>query len=103
MTVFVEGESTLHVGGGVFAGERLNLRRGYVRLGIGLTVLWFVFWSCAYVTHPYTSLVPEPASFALLIMAWGILVPCVMAVLLLACWITAGFRETAPGPGNRPV
>src|SRR5262249_35830355 len=27
----------------------VNLRRGVVRLGIGLAVLWFVFWTCAYV------------------------------------------------------
>jgi hypothetical protein len=92
MTVFLESESTLPVAGGIFGSERLNLRRGCVRLGIGLTVLWFVFWSCAYVIHPYTSLIPQPASFARLIMAWGILVPCVMTALLLACWITAGFR-----------
>jgi len=92
MTGFVESENTLPVVGGVFGSERRNLRRGYMRLGIGLSVLWFVFWSCAYVVHPYTSHIPQPASFALLIMAWGILVPCVMTALLLACWITAGFR-----------
>jgi len=93
MTVFAESESTLPVGGRVYEGERLSLRRGSVRLGIGMTVLWFVFWSCAYVIHPYTSLVPEPASFALLVMACGILVPCAMTALALACWITAGFRS----------
>jgi hypothetical protein len=92
MTVFVESESTLPVAAGAFRGKRLNLHRGYVRLGIGLTVLWFVFWSSTYVIHPYTSLIPQPASFALLIMAPGIIVPCVMTALLLACWITAGFR-----------
>lgn len=92
MTVFVESANPLPVRGGIFAGGRLNLRRGYVRLGIGLSVLWFVFWSCAYVIHPYTLLIPQPASFALLIMAWGILLPCVAASLVLAWWITAGFR-----------
>jgi hypothetical protein len=92
MTVLVQGQSTLPAAGGIFRVGRLNLRRGYLRLAIGLTVLWFVFWSCAYVIHPYTSLTPQPASFALLIMAWGILAPCVMAALVLAYWIAAGFR-----------
>jgi hypothetical protein len=92
MTAFVESENTLPVAAGIFGIGRLNLHRGYVRLAIGVTVLWFVFWSCAYVIHPYTSLTPQPASFALLIMAWGILVPCVIAALVLAYWIAAGFR-----------
>jgi hypothetical protein len=94
MTVFVESKSTLPVTAAAFPVERLGLRRGYLRIGIGLTVLWFVFWSCAYVIHPYTSLVPQPATFVLLIMAWGILVPCVAAAVVLACWIAAGFRPT---------
>lgn len=94
MTVLVDRESTLPVAGESFGAGRLNLHRGSVRLAIGLTVLWFVFWSCAYVVHPYTSLTPEPASFALLIMAWGILVPCVIAALVLAYWIAAGFRPS---------
>ena len=33
----------------------VNLRRGFVRLGIGLTLLWFVFWTCAYVMRPQAS------------------------------------------------
>jgi hypothetical protein len=32
-----------------------RLRRGFVRLGIGLAVLWFVFWTCAYVMRPLAS------------------------------------------------
>ena len=40
----------------------MNLRRGFLRLGIGLVLLWLVFWNCAYVISPYnTSLKPEPA------------------------------------------
>jgi len=93
MTILIEREISLPAAGGIFGGGRLNLHRGFVRLGIALPALWFVFWSCAYVVHPYTSLTPEPASFPLLIMAWGILVPSVLAALGLACWIAAGLRS----------
>ena len=92
MTVSVESANPLPVEGGIFGIGQLNLQRGYVRLGIGLTVLWFVFWSCAYVIRPYTRLMPEPTSFARLVMSPGILGPCVMVALVLAYWIAAGFR-----------
>ena len=38
----------------------VNLRRGFVRLGIGLAVLWFVFWTCAYVMRPLASEDAQP-------------------------------------------
>jgi hypothetical protein len=38
----------------------VNLRRGFVRLGIGLAVLWFVFWTCAYVMRPLASENAQP-------------------------------------------
>jgi hypothetical protein len=94
MTVLVETAVARPAAGGLFVVGRLNLSRGCVRVGIGVAALWFVFWSCAYVIHPYTSLTPQPASFVLLIMAWDILVPCVAAALVLGYWIAAGFRPS---------
>ena len=71
----------------------MNLRRGFLRLGIGLVVLWLVFWNCAYVISPYnTSLKPEPA-FVILVTAWRVLAPCLVAGVVLGGWIAAGFRS----------
>jgi hypothetical protein len=71
----------------------MNLRRGFLRLGIGLAMVWFVFWGCAYEITPYTSSNPEPASLAISIATWSVLVPCLIAAVVLGGWTTAGFRS----------
>ena len=71
----------------------MNLRRGFLRLGIGLVLLWLVFWNCAYVISPYnTSLKPEPA-FVILVTEWRVLAPCLIASIVLGAWIAVGFRS----------
>ena len=73
--------------------NKVNLRRGFLRLGIGLVLLWLVFWNCAYVISPYnTSLKPEPA-FVILVTEWRVLAPCLVASVVLGAWIAAGFRS----------
>ena len=47
-------------GGNRSACIEVNLRRGFVGLGIGLAVLWFVFWTCAYVMRPLASENAQP-------------------------------------------
>jgi hypothetical protein len=70
----------------------VNLRRGFLRFGIGLAVLWLVFWMCAYVISPYnTSLKSEPA-FVILVTEWRVLAPYIVASVVLGAWIAAGFR-----------
>jgi len=69
----------------------MSLRRGCVRLAISVAAVWFVFWTCAYVLKPYSSLIPEPASFALRISAWSVFAPCLVVTLLLAAWVAVGF------------
>jgi hypothetical protein len=66
----------------------LNLRRGFLRLGIGLTVLWLVFWTAAYVLKPVASenAPPLPAFMATTDIA-------VLAAAVLGLpWVIAGFR-----------
>jgi hypothetical protein len=47
----------------------------------------------AYVISPYnTSPKPEPA-FAILVMEWRVLAPCLVASVVLGSWIAAGFRS----------
>lgn len=85
------------------AGDEVrNLRRGFLRLGIGLAALWFVFWTCAYVINPYTSLKPEPA-FAIRVTAWSVLAPCLLASVVFGGWIAAGSGQnmTLPKIGAR--
>jgi hypothetical protein len=70
----------------------MNLRRGFVRMAIGAAAMWFVFWTSAYVMVPYTSLAPVP-TFDTRITAPSVIVPCVVAAVILAGWIAAGFRS----------
>jgi hypothetical protein len=72
--------------------ETMNLRRGLVRLAIGVSALWFVFWTFAYVLHPPSSLNPEPA-FTARVAAPGVVVPCLIALLVLGAWVWVGFRS----------
>jgi hypothetical protein len=68
----------------------MNLRRGFLRLGIGSATVWIVFWTCAYEISPYTSHNPEPASLAISITAWSVLAPCLIAAVVLGGWAAAG-------------
>ena len=69
----------------------MNLRRGLARLGIALAAVWFVFWTCAYVLHPPSSLRPEPG-FAARISGADVVLPCLAVAALLGVWVAAGFR-----------
>ena len=60
--------------------------------------MWFVFWNFAYVMHSYSSVRPEPATFALRVSAWSVVVPCVIATLLLGYWVAVGFRSAERRP-----
>jgi hypothetical protein len=75
----------------------MNLRRGCTRLAIGSAALWFVFWTFAYVIHPYTSLRPEPA-FMVRITAWSVVVPCLVVAVLLGLWTAVGLRPKLEAP-----
>jgi hypothetical protein len=67
----------------------VNLRRGLLRLAVGLTVLWLVFWTFAYVLKPVASedAPPLPAFSPRTDIA-------VATVGLLGLpWLVAGFRQ----------
>lgn len=70
----------------------MNLRRGFLRLGIGSATVWIVFWTFANVIGSHTSL--TPASFVISIMAWSVLVPCLITAVVLGGWAAAGFRSS---------
>ena len=64
-------------------------RQALVRLGIGVAVLWFVFWTFAYVMRPHESdnpRVPENP-FSLVTQ-----IAMVIAAGLVGPWVLAGFR-----------
>ena len=63
--------------------------RGLVRGAIAVVALWFVYWTFAYVIHPYTSLKPELA-FIVRITAWSVVVPCLVTAIVLGVWVVAG-------------
>src|ERR1051326_1884753 len=63
--------------------DKMNLRRGFLRLGISLVVLWLTFWTFAYVLQPSSSIKPGPASFAIRITAWNVMDPLVVAAIIL--------------------
>jgi hypothetical protein len=73
----------------------MSVRRGFLRLVISLAGLWLVFWNFAYVMRPFSSLIPEPASFAIRISAWNVVLPCLVTTLLLGAWVAFGFRSDA--------
>jgi hypothetical protein len=66
-----------------------NLRRGFLRIGTALMLLWFLFWTCAYVVSSRPSEnAPSPPPLSpttdLVLIAGAVLsVP----------WIVAGFRS----------
>jgi hypothetical protein len=67
----------------------VNLRRGFVRLGIGLAVLWFVFWTCAYVIRPLAS---EDAPL-LPALSPRTDIALIAVVIVGLPWIVSGFRS----------
>ena len=70
-------------------GARLNCRRGLPRLGLGLVMLWFVFWTFAYVIYSTAAENREsPAAFSLTTDF-----ALAAALLLLVPWIALGFRR----------
>ena len=69
-------------------GVRLNYRRGLLRLGWGLVVLWFVFWTFAYVLYsPTAENRASPPAFSL-----STDLALAAALLLLVPWIVLGSR-----------
>jgi hypothetical protein len=67
----------------------VNLRRGFIRVAIGLVVLWLAFWTCAYVIGQDPSEnVPSPA-LALSLPTNFILTAAGFFLLL---WSVYGFR-----------
>lgn len=73
--------------------DKMSLRRGFLRLGISLVVLWLVFWTFAYVLDPQSSIKLGPATFALRVMAWRVFGPCLIGTVILGIWTVAGFRR----------
>ena len=72
----------------------MNARRGIARLGIGAASLWFLFWTCAYVIGHRASENAPPPSFTLSLQENPSLGPVlVVAGILAATWIAAGFRS----------
>jgi hypothetical protein len=71
----------------------MNLGRGFVRLGVLLTALWFVYWTAAYVIRvPRSESDPFPGPVPSLTTGL-ILAPLVLAGVILALkWIADGFR-----------
>ena len=69
----------------------MNLRRGLLRLALGSTALWFVFWTLAYVLHAPSSEMSEslPPALTPLTAIWLI-----GAAVLLLPWIAFGFRSS---------
>lgn len=65
-------------------------RRGLARLAVGLTALWLVFWTCAYVIGAPVS-ENMPSQSPALTLTTGIILVAV-AVLGLP-WIISGFRQ----------
>ena len=66
----------------------MTLRRGFLRLGFGSALLWFVFWTFAYVLKPpLFEGTPTPAVFSLSTAAAILAI-----VILVAPWIASGFQ-----------
>ena len=70
----------------------MNLRRIGLRLALGLAALWFVFWTFAYVIHPYSSLRREPEAGLGRAAAASVVIPCLLTGLAFGVWIAAALR-----------
>lgn len=68
-------------------GVRPNYRTGLLRLGFGLVMLWFVFWTFAYVLYSRAAEnQAAPPAFSL-----SSEIAVAAALLLLGPWVAAGF------------
>jgi len=68
----------------------VSLRRGFIRVGLGLAALWLVFWTCAYVIGApqfENATAPAPSlSLTMDIVLTG-------SAILILMWIVSGFRS----------
>jgi hypothetical protein len=70
----------------------VNLHRGFLRLGIGLVVLWLWFWTCAYIIRPQSS--HAYARSPGMGISLTVLAPLLIAAaILIVPWIVSGFRS----------
>jgi len=69
----------------------VNLRRGFLRLAISLGVLWFVYWTFAYVLGIRHS-ENQPISGGPL--AWQTVLAVIAAAAVALAWIVSGLRQT---------
>jgi hypothetical protein len=67
----------------------VNWRRGLARLGIGLTLWWFLFWTCAYAISPASENAPPAAA----IFSWPTGIALAVVGVLDLGWVAAGFRR----------
>lgn len=67
----------------------MNLRRGLLRLGLAAVLVWFVFWTCAYVVQP-RSAENSPKSPA---HSTGTLIVTALAAAIAAPWVILAFRR----------
>jgi hypothetical protein len=67
----------------------VNWRRGLVRLGIGATLWWFVFWTCAYAISPAS----ENAPVATSTLSWPTEIGLAIAGAIDVAWIVSGLRR----------
>jgi hypothetical protein len=76
----------------------IALGRGGKRLGTGVVVVWFVFWTCAYVARsPSSENMPIVGSLPL--MEYVVLAPLLLAAAIFgARWIISGFRSSEVRP-----
>lgn len=70
-----------------------NLHRGLLRLGVSLWLLWFVYWTCAYIIRTPPA---ENRAAPLPLSTYLALAPLLIAAATTAIrWILAGFRSDA--------
>ncbi|HEV2098068.1 MAG TPA: hypothetical protein VGR45_03985 [Stellaceae bacterium] len=69
---------------------RVSIRRGFIRLGLGLFALWLLFWTCAYILKPQASENAQSLPPALTLPTDLILIA---AVILGLPWVVSGFRS----------
>lgn len=72
----------------------MKLLPGFQRLAIGAVVVWFVFWTCAYIIAPHQSETEQLAGyvFSFTQLAVGALL-LLTAAFFGAPWIVRGFRS----------
>ena len=74
------------------AADKVNLHRGFLRIGIGLAMLWLWFWTCAYIVRPQSS--EAYARSPDMGISFTVLAPLLIAAAILVVpWIVSGFRS----------